>query len=173
MVLLEEVICQVVTNGVHIPMDPLAMLIASSKDCSGASASTASSSSLQCSGYLGSAIYGPLFSWINHSCRPNAYYSFDLRYSSIAPTNADCDASLVPSLNITDQIEEAWGLRFTSQQGKYMRQNTTFFHQEDSLLRIVSILLLSMTTESVRATKSLTMSYISCIHLCMLGMNKC
>ena len=117
--LLEEVICQVVTNGVHIPMDPLTMSFGScqnstSTDCS----DVGGHSSHHFDGHLGSAIYGPLFSWINHSCRPNAYYTFLLGNSIVCCDDTGHDIGLFPDVDISDELKEAWGLQFFSQSGK-------------------------------------------------------
>ncbi|XP_020527344.1 protein SET DOMAIN GROUP 41 isoform X1 [Amborella trichopoda] len=50
-ILEEAVLCCVITNGVQVEVGGLV---------------------------LGSAVYGPLFSWCDHSCRPNACYWFSL-----------------------------------------------------------------------------------------------
>lgn len=56
---------------------------------------------------LGTAVYSHLFSWINHSCRPNAFYSFVLGGSTI-PLDT-LEVSLVPDMDI-EGLQEAWGL---------------------------------------------------------------
>ena len=64
----EEVLCQVVMNGVKVQVDEEIPRQETSLF----------QVELQCV-VLGTAVYGPLFSWCNHSCRPNAYYSFVLK----------------------------------------------------------------------------------------------
>lgn len=64
--LAEEVLCQVFTNGVQIQADRIEAC-----DKSIAEGRT-NFGSID----LGIAVYGPLFSWFNHSCRPNAFYRF-------------------------------------------------------------------------------------------------
>ncbi|KAJ7541265.1 hypothetical protein O6H91_10G051700 [Diphasiastrum complanatum] len=68
----EEVLCQVITNGVQVQMDEysrsrLVNIVTHPDPLEGMQNNRL---------ILGSAVYGPLFSWLNHSCRPNASYRF-------------------------------------------------------------------------------------------------
>ncbi|GLJ24562.1 hypothetical protein SUGI_0469320 [Cryptomeria japonica] len=60
----EEALCAVITNGVEVQVDQFQ--------------ETSTRGSEMQSLVLGTAVYGPLFSWCNHSCRPNACYRFVL-----------------------------------------------------------------------------------------------
>ncbi|MCO5595187.1 hypothetical protein L7F22_049226 [Adiantum nelumboides] len=91
MLLVQEVLCQVYTNGVRIQTDAWIVngrLNVQSID-------------------LGTAVYGPLLSWINHSCRPNTFFSFVLA-GQVSSKNSH-KASLGPDMDVKD-LKDTWGL---------------------------------------------------------------
>eukprot|EP00249_Psilotum_nudum_P015343 c25275_g1_i3 orf=617-1543(-) len=92
--LAEEVICQVITNGVQIEVESTERKVES-----GVAAGTRN---------LGTAVYGPTLSWFNHSCRPNALFSFVLK-GSHPYSSWSSDSLVVPDFDITDRMEN-WGM---------------------------------------------------------------
>eukprot|EP01018_Ginkgo_biloba_P018531 Gb_01482 [translate_table: standard] len=87
----EEALCQVITNGVQVQVDEEIH----------AQGSGFFQGELQCIA-LGSAVYGPLFSWCNHSCRPNACYRFVLMRdgSNVKQVNSQAQENLLPENGI-------------------------------------------------------------------------
>eukprot|EP00250_Pteridium_aquilinum_P002121 c12327_g1_i1 orf=224-3100(-) len=90
--LVEEVLCQVFTNAVRIQVDTW---------------TKAGHLNVQLDD-IGTAVYGPLLSWINHSCRPNAFYSFVL--AGTAALKSTLKVPLAPDRHVTG-LQDAWGLK--------------------------------------------------------------
>ncbi|KAH9325967.1 hypothetical protein KI387_006145, partial [Taxus chinensis] len=74
----EEALCAVITNGVQVQLDQLQMTFTGVSE-------------VHCL-VLGTAVYGSLFSWCNHSCRPNASYRFVLHTGLDSQTQQKTDS---------------------------------------------------------------------------------